>query len=169
MFGSAKVSRRVSTGHAGVRALHWIVIVNRLYRKFLLFGSLPLILAVFSFAGAHKYANVVPRQDSTRGIIMEHEPKNHDRYRYSFRLEGRDYTGWDSPSSGNFQIGESVWVYYDRLQPSNNNLNGFVMGRDRNLQTGFFELFFGLGVSAFGPVDPASGKFGSQRAARLTA
>lgn len=62
---------------------------------------------------------VARREQTTSGTIVAHEPANHDRYGYTFNVNGKPYTGWQSPyDSVTFTIGQVVTVYYDPLDPN---------------------------------------------------
>ena len=68
---------------------------------------------------------VAERQQTTQGRITVHEPSNHNRYGYVFTVNGRSYTGWQSPRAGEFEIGKQVVVYYDPKDPAKNALTDF--------------------------------------------
>lgn len=54
-----------------------------------------------------------------------HEPANHNRYGYIFSVDGRSYTGWESPRKDELEIGKQVVVYYDPNDPAKNALTDF--------------------------------------------
>ena len=57
---------------------------------------------------------------------MTHEPANHDRYGYTFKVNEKIYSGWKSPSdSEKFAVGQIVTVHYDPLDPNNSALVDF--------------------------------------------
>lgn len=69
---------------------------------------------------------VATRQQTTSGIVIAHQPTNHDRYGYKFQVNGRTYTGWQSPMKGNeLAIGKQVTVFYDPQDPWKNSLTDF--------------------------------------------
>jgi hypothetical protein len=78
------------------------------------------------FSAVHNDSGVASREQSTVGVIVAHEPSNHNRYGYKFQAGGRDYTGWETPLKEEPKIGQSVTVYFDSLQPAENSLTDFV-------------------------------------------
>jgi hypothetical protein len=68
---------------------------------------------------------VASREQTTQGIITVHEPSNHNRYGYVFSVNGKAFTGWESPRIDKLEIGKQVVVYYDPLNPSKNALTEF--------------------------------------------
>jgi len=66
---------------------------------------------------------VARREQTTSGTIIAHEPANHDRYGYTFNVNGKTYTGWQIPyDSVTFTIGQVVTVHYDPLNPHDSAL-----------------------------------------------
>ena len=66
---------------------------------------------------------VARREQTTSGTIIAHEPANHGRYGYTFNVNEKTYTGWQSPyDSVTFTIGHVVTVHYDPLNPNDNAL-----------------------------------------------
>ena len=66
------------------------------------------------------------REQTTSGIITAHEPANHNRYGYTFKLNEKTYSGWQVPSdSEQFAVGQVVTVHYDPVDPNNNALVDF--------------------------------------------
>jgi hypothetical protein len=66
--------------------------------------------------------DVASRQATTVGRIVAHEPGNHNRYGYTFRIDGREYSGWETPLKAEPKIGQSVTIYYDTRSPDENAL-----------------------------------------------
>jgi hypothetical protein len=63
------------------------------------------------------------RQQTTFGMILTHEPANHDRYGYAFSINGKSYRGWHTPyGSDQPAVGQAVTVYYDPLNPNTSAL-----------------------------------------------
>lgn len=91
---------------------------------------------------------IAKRQRTTQGLITAHEPANHNRYGYSFSVNGKSYSGWESPRSETLEIGQKVTVYYDPRDPSANALTDFG---DLSLETfgPIPTLLFGIGAVAF--------------------
>ena len=93
----------------------------------------PLIIAApwvigltFCLYGWYRDRAVASREQTTPGTITAHEPSNHDRYGYTFKLNERTYSGWQVPSgSEQFAIGQVVTVHYDPIDPKNNALVDF--------------------------------------------
>ena len=65
------------------------------------------------------------RQQITSGIVTAHEPANHNRYGYKFEVNGKTFTGWQTPGTDDLAIGKRVIVYYDPRNPSKNALTDF--------------------------------------------
>jgi hypothetical protein len=79
---------------------------------------------------------IATRQRTALGLITAHEPANHNRYGYVFGVEGKSYTGWESPRKDELKIGKQVVVYYDPHDPAKNALTEFGE----------------LGIEKFGPI-----------------
>jgi hypothetical protein len=80
--------------------------------------------------------NIASRKQTTQGLITTHEPSNHNQYSYVFTVNGKNFTGWESPTNEELDIGKRVVVYDDPQNPNKNALTEF---RD-------------LGMTALGPV-----------------
>ena len=62
---------------------------------------------------------IAHRQQTAQGTVLTHEPHNHDRYGYSFSLNGKSYSGWQVPNDKlEPSVGQQVTVYYDPTDPS---------------------------------------------------
>ena len=63
-------------------------------------------------------------------------------------MNGKSFTGWESPRKDKLQIGEQVRVYYDPLNPNKNALTEF---RDLGMESlGPLPLtLFGIGAVAW--------------------
>jgi hypothetical protein len=93
----------------------------------------PLIIAApwvigltFCLYGWYRDQAVAWREQTTSGTITSHEPANHDRYGYTFKLNEKTYTGWQVPyDSVKFAVGQVVTVHYDPIDPENNALVDF--------------------------------------------
>ena len=70
-------------------------------------------------------SRIAGRQQTTSGIVTTHEPANHNRYGYKFEVDGKVYTGWQSPKDDELAIGKQVIVFYDPQSPSRNSLIDF--------------------------------------------
>lgn len=79
---------------------------------------------------------VAAREQTTLAVITAHEPPNHNRFGYIFFVNGKSFTGWESPGKDGLNIGQQVVVYYDPLNPTKNALTEL---RD-------------LGMNSLGPV-----------------
>jgi hypothetical protein len=141
------------------------VIQENPYLKYLL-ALFPWILgAIFLLAAAHGYSEVASRQQTARGTIVQHEPFNHNRYSYKFQVDGRYYSGWETPLGTEPEIGQSVRIYYDPLYPSENGLRDFAERRDSTLGPAVAILILSVVLTALilllGPVvsrDPGKGE-----------
>jgi hypothetical protein len=69
---------------------------------------------------------VAKREKITNGTITGHEPANHNRYGYSFSVNGKSYSGWESPRKEEPHIGQQVTVFYDPVDPTKNALTDFA-------------------------------------------
>jgi hypothetical protein len=109
----------------------------------LLFGPALFALgAIGMMIAAHSDKDVASREQSTTGMIVSHEPRNHNRYGYKFQVSGQHYTGSETPLKAEPRIGQSVTVYFDPLDPAENALTDFAELGDR--------LFvYGIGVLIF--------------------
>ena len=79
---------------------------------------------------SHNDASVASREQSATGTIVSHEPQNHNRYGYRFQVGGTRYTGWETPLKEGPKIGQSVKVYFDPQNPSENSLTEFAVLAD---------------------------------------
>lgn len=90
---------------------------------------------------------VAKREKVTNGTITAHEPANHNRYGYSFSVNGKPYSGWESPRKEEPHIGQQVTVFYDPVDPTKNALTDFA-----DLETDSLGpvpmLLFGIGALA---------------------
>jgi hypothetical protein len=68
---------------------------------------------------------IATREQTTQGVITAHETENHNRFGYAFTVNGKSFTGWESPGKEGLDIGQPVLVYYDPLNPSKNALTEF--------------------------------------------
>jgi len=64
-------------------------------------------------------------QETVKGTIIGHEPRNHDSYSYEFLVHGRTFKGSDSPLDYEPTLGQEVTVYFDSRDPSSNALTEF--------------------------------------------
>src|SRR5580658_10285424 len=69
---------------------------------------------------------VAKREQTVLGTSIAHEPANHNRYRYSFSVDGKPYSGWESPRKEEPHIGQQLTVYYDPADPATNALTDFT-------------------------------------------
>lgn len=71
-------------------------------------------------------AQIATRQQTAIGTIDGHDPPNHDRYSYTFSVNGSQFSGWAYPNDKrDFNVGQQVVIYYDPLQPSENSAYDF--------------------------------------------
>jgi hypothetical protein len=91
--------------------------------------------------------NSAQREKITNGTITAHEPANHNRYGYSFSVNGKSYSGWESPRKEEPHVGQQVTVFYDPIDPTKNALTDFT-----DLETDSLGpvpiLLFGIGAVA---------------------
>lgn len=87
---------------------------------------LPWAIGAIVFIHAWKVdREVAAREQTTLGIVTTHEPSNHNRYGYVFWVNGKNFTGWESPKKEELEIGKQVVVYYDPQNPNKNALTEF--------------------------------------------
>lgn len=84
-----------------------------------------LLLLVPSVYSAWNDAQIAKRQQTAIGTIDGHDPPNHNRYSYTFSVNGHKFTGWAYPSQREFFVGQQIVVYYDPIQPAQNSVNDF--------------------------------------------
>jgi hypothetical protein len=104
---------------------HWAVLVVAV--------AVTVVSVTFFVYPWYKDRAVAARQQTTSGTIVGHEPANHNRYGYTFSVNQKIYSGWQSPYDDvQFTVGQVVTVYYDPLDPNNSALVDFseLAGRD---------------------------------------
>ena len=91
---------------------------------------------------------VAERQQLVEGLVTAYEPANHNQYRYVFFVDGKSYSGLESPKGRALAVGQKVTVYYDPRDPATNALTEFG---DLSIETfgPIPTLLFGIGVVAF--------------------
>jgi hypothetical protein len=80
--------------------------------------------------------------------IIAHEPANHNRYGYSFVVNGKSFTGWDTSLKDEPRIGQNQIAYYDPSDPATNALTDFTDLGTRRLSPVPLSLM-GIGGVAF--------------------
>lgn len=96
--------------------------------------TVPWVLgAAFSIAASHREAVVANREQNTTCLITAHETSNHNQYRYSFTVSGRQYSGISQSPTDGVAVGEQMKVYFDPQNPSTNSLEGFSAASQREL------------------------------------
>ncbi len=88
--------------------------------------ALPIAGAIGMLLAASSDNEVASRQQVTAGKIVVHQPRFHNRYGFRFHVGDYDYAGWEIPSRASLEIGQSVTVYYDSLNPAENSLTDFA-------------------------------------------
>jgi hypothetical protein len=74
------------------------------------------------------YQDIAVREETTHGVINAHEPENHNRYGYVFSVNGKSFSGWESPVKEGLEISKQVLVYYDPIDPNKNALTDLKIG-----------------------------------------
>ena len=69
---------------------------------------------------------VAQREKTTNGSITAHEPTNHNRYGYSFSVDGKPYSGWEIPRNKELHIGQQLTIFYDPIDPTKNAITDFA-------------------------------------------
>ena len=112
----------MTNGSAPGRLRRW----HPLPGSMLLLPVLLMIVVTFCTYCWYRDRTVALRQQTTSGTIVAHEPANHNRYGYTFKVNEKTYSGWKGPSdSEKFAVGQIVTVHYDPLDPNNNALVDF--------------------------------------------
>jgi len=107
--------REVRNQHQKVHPPWWIIAV-----------VLPWAIGlVFQIHEWNVDRHIAAREQTTAGVIFEHQPANHNVYGYRFEVSGRRYVGWQSPGKNELSIGKQVTVYYDPHNPEKNALTDF--------------------------------------------
>jgi hypothetical protein len=110
--------------------------------------AIPLLgVSTSLFYSARSDWDVAKRQQITWGIVKTHEPSKHDRYGYSFTVNGHAFTGWTGSANHDLHIGQTVIVYYDPVDPANNMPGDFRGAGDRGFAFGFWPIL-GIGLLA---------------------
>jgi hypothetical protein len=91
---------------------------------------------------------IATRERTTQGVVNAYEPANHNRYEYVFSVNGKSFSGWQSPGPEGLEIGKRVLVYYDPIDP---NRNALIEFEDRSTDAlGPVPLvLFGIGAVAW--------------------
>jgi hypothetical protein len=98
---------------------------NPSWWNLLVLWPVPFVL-LFCIRASVTDSKVAQRQLSAVATINAHDPPNHDRYGYVFKVGGEQFTGWAYPSDGHaYSIGEHVDIYFDPLNPAKNSTVGF--------------------------------------------
>lgn len=88
--------------------------------------ALPWVFGLaFLIQESRTERQIAGRQQTTSGIVTTHDPSNHNRYGYKFEVNGKTYTGWQSPGNDELAIGKQVIVFYDPQNPSRSALTDF--------------------------------------------
>lgn len=90
---------------------------------------------------------IAKRQHTVIGRVTLHDPANHDRYGYTFSVDGQDYSGWEIPR-GERSIGDTVLVYYDPLNPRRNALVDFAEVAEDDKHPVLFVAFGAVSIPA---------------------
>jgi Protein of unknown function (DUF3592) len=84
-----------------------------------------LLGAALMLVASQHDSDIASRQGTTLGQVVAHEPSNHNRYGYKFRVDGPEYTGWETPTKKEPTVGQSVTIYYDTRSPNENALTDY--------------------------------------------
>ena len=88
--------------------------------------ALPWVLGLaFLIQESRTDSQIAGRQQTAPGIVTAHEIANHNQYGYKFDVDGKAYTGWQSPKDDELAMGKHVTVFYDPQNPSRNSLTDF--------------------------------------------
>jgi hypothetical protein len=87
---------------------------------------MPWVLgAIFGLYRWGVNSSVAARERTVSGVITAHDPRNHDRYGYTFIVDGKSYRGWEIPEHAEPIMGQQVIVYYDPVDPTLSALTDF--------------------------------------------
>lgn len=102
-----------------------------------LFAAWPIpFVLMFCIYSSKNDFEVAKRQRTTVATVTSRDPPNHDRYGYTFRSEGHQFTGWAYPSDKHeFSMGQQIIVYFDPNDPAKNSNSDFR-------SVGIGDLFF---------------------------
>jgi hypothetical protein len=106
-----------------------------------------VMLVIFELYGFRADQLRAAREKTEYGQIVSHDPPNHNRFGYQFRVGGKVYSGWAIPSADDYKIGQQVLVYYDPLDPDKSALADFAETGYRVLGPVSFCLFGICGVT----------------------
>ena len=113
-----------------------------------------LLGAIFFVSSAQEDSEIASRQQRANGVIVAHQPSNHNRYLFRFQVGGQDYIGSETPLAREPKIGDRVIVYYDPLNPTRNGMTDFSVRslRERGpaIAIIFLSALFALGVVVLG-------------------
>jgi hypothetical protein len=107
------------------------------------------VLIIFDLYGLRADQITAAREQTTSGLIVSHDPPNHDRFGYQFKVNGTMYSGWAIPTTREYQIGQQVLVYYDPLDPNKSALADFAESEYRIVGPVTFCLFGICGVCLY--------------------
>lgn len=109
---------------------------------------LPWTLAAI-FLGFHWHMDrvIAARQQTSTGTITAQEPAHHNRYQYVFSVNGRQFAGWGSPVTDGREVGNSIVVYYDPLDPARNSPEDFHTSGVHKIET-VPVILFAIGAAA---------------------
>lgn len=85
-----------------------------------------VLLATLSIYEWDVDRRIAAREMTAVGIITRHQPAQHNRYGYTFSVNGQTYSGWETPLRAEPVIGQEVHVYYDPVNPKKNALTDFA-------------------------------------------
>jgi hypothetical protein len=102
-------------------------------------------LCVYGFVTDQAIAS---RELTTYAIVRSHEPADHNQYGYEFSVDGRVFTGSQSPIT-ELEIGQRVLVYYDPLDPGKSSLESFTDATEQAVGPATFLSAGVAGVAIF--------------------
>ena len=108
-----------------------------------------LIGSIALFWGSIMNHHLALREMTTAGVITGHEPANHNRYVYTFSIDGKSYTGRQIPDKHELAIGQQVRVYYNPLDPAKNSLIDFDEVALGNLGPASFAFWLSVAAIVF--------------------
>ena len=86
----------------------------------------PWVLGLFfSLYQWQLFRAIATRERESGAVVTSHKQTNHNRYGYTFDVDGHTYTGWNTPIHTEPQIGQHIAIYYDPQHPEKSSMRHF--------------------------------------------
>jgi hypothetical protein len=124
-----------------------------------MFITFPFILGVFFVVpDVLRDDAAASRQQTSPGLVTAYEPSNHNRCRYTFIVQGKQYSGMSSAPATTLSVGDRILVYFDSRDPTTNALEAFSTKSHRDKGFVSFLIIGIFAVAAFILYSKASSK-----------